>query len=188
MSYPSTAAKVPFELEPLDAVFERIRKGDEGSFEVFYDRLKRPLMAYCLAITGDVDSAKDAFHNTILSIYENRNRFKSVNLMGWVFTIARNASRSIEQRQKRRVAIDETHMTSADGFGLDLDERLIVKQAIMDLPDEFRQVILLKYFGEMSVADIAEAEDISADLVKIRLFRARKRLAEVLRIHFESHT
>lgn len=178
----------PKETESLEAVFERIRRGENGAFETFYDRLQRPLMAYCLAITGDLDSAKDAFHNTVMSIYEARNRFKNVNLMGWVFTIARNSSRSMEQRQKRRVEIDESHLHEYETIdALDADERAIVRKAIMDLSDEFRQVIFLKYFGEMSVEDIAEAEDISAALVKVRLFRARKQLAEVLRIHFESH-
>lgn len=108
--------------------------------------------------------------------------------MGWVFTIARNTSRSMEQRQKRRVEIDESHLHESETIDpLDADERAIVRKAIMDLADEFRQVIFLKYFGDMSVVDIAEAEDISAALVKVRLFRARKQLAEVLRIHFESH-
>lgn len=173
--------------EALESLFEKIRKGDEGAFEAFYDRVKRPLMAYCIAITGDVDSAKDAFHNTVLSVYENRDRFKSVNLVGWLFTIARNTSRTIEQREKRRVVIDDSHLRPFEQHTpLDSDERVLVQQAILDLPNEFRQVILLKYFGDMSVADIADAEEISIDLVKTRLFRARKRLAEVLRIHFES--
>lgn len=188
MSSPPTINPASNEIEPLEAVFERIRKGDEGAFEIFYDRMQRPLMAYCLAITGDLDTAKDAFHNTVISIYEARNRFRNVNLMGWVFTIARNASRSMEQRQNRRVEIDETHLHESEPLqSLDADEREIVRKAIMNLADEFRQVIFLKYFGDMSVEDIAEAEDISATLVKVRLFRARKQLAEVLRIQFESH-
>lgn len=188
MNYPSTTTPTSKDAEPLESVFERIRKGDEGAFEVFYDRLKRPLMAYCIAITGDIDSAKDAFHNTVLSVYENRNRYQNVNLMGWVFTIARNTSRNIEQREKRRVVIDESHLLPPENHeNLDSDERALVQKAIFDLADDFRRVILLKYFGDMSVADIADAEDISIELVKTRLFRARKRLAEVLRIHFESY-
>ena len=188
MNHKSTIPSSIHESESLTSIFERIRKGEEAAFEAFYDRMKRPLMAYCIAITGDVDSAKDAFHNTVLSVYENRNRVQNVNLMGWVFTIARNSSRTIEQRSKRRVEIDDSHLLHTENHQfLDSDEQALVQKAILDLADEFRRVILLKYFGDMSVADIAEAEDISIDLVKTRLFRARKRLAEVLRIHFESH-
>jgi len=68
------------------------------------------------------------------------------------------------------------------------DEKQLIQESIMKLPEEFRQVILLKYFGDMSVEEIAASEEISTDLVKVRLYRARKRLDVLLRPHFEPHT
>lgn len=161
----------------LRSLFFLARDGNEQAFRELHDALSRPLMAYCLSFTRDLESAKDLFQQVMTNVFEKRDQFRDGNFSAWVFTIARNACRTWEMKSRRFVAIDDVDQLSAeDPRGLDSDEIALVQSAILDLPDEFRTVILLRYFGDMSVADIAEAEDISVSLVKIRLFRARQRL------------
>jgi RNA polymerase sigma-70 factor, ECF subfamily len=56
----------------------------------------------------------------------------------------------------------------------------LVQQALMKLPVEYRQVIVLRHFGDLSYEDIAEIVDIPAKTVKSRLYTARQRLTELL--------
>lgn len=175
--------------EVLPGLFAKVRDGDEQAFAAMYRHLRRPLMAYCIAITNDYEVAQDAFHTTVLSVFEHRHDYRNGNLMGWIFTIARNTCRSMARRDRKRVSMDVVPEPSIDASNqMAGDEKQLIQESIMKLPEEFRQVILLKYFGDMSVEEIAASEEISTDLVKVRLYRARKRLDVLLRPHFEPHT
>lgn len=163
----------------LASLFRAMNDGDDAAFRALHDVLSKPLMAYCLSFTRDMDDAKDLFQHTMLRVFEHRHRYREQNLMAWIFTIARNACRTWEQRQRRHVTLDDSALVD-DAAPPSDDVVQIVQQAILQLPDEFRVVILLRYFGDMSVKDIAASEDISESLVKVRLFRARERLSIIL--------
>ncbi len=172
----------------LELLFQKVVRGDQKAFDEFYDAIKKPLLAYCLAILQDEEEARDAFHTTVMKVYEARQTYRQGNVHAWIFTIARNTSRSVVRRRQYSVAMaDNFEAAAEESSGLADDEAVMVQQAIRKLPEEYRQVILLKYFGDMSVEKIAQSEGISVDLVKTRLFRARKRLAEILGTTFEPH-
>lgn len=165
----------------LAELYKRVQKGDELAFRELYEIVSRPLMAYCLSFTRDMDVAKDLFQHTMVKVFENRHKYVDGNLMGWIFTIARNTGRTWEAKAARFVPVDDVLQTMASPEPFDDSEDVThVQQAILSLSEEFRTVILLRYFGDMSVKDIAESENISESLVKIRLFRARERLASIL--------
>lgn len=166
----------------LVELFAEVRNGNRAAFDELYDLLRRPLMAFCLAITATSEDAKDLFSNTMLRMYEAQNRFVDGNFEAWVFTIARNSARSEFRNKQRRPTVDTVDdLPSYERDGLEDDEMELVRSAVAELPEEFRTVIMLKYFAEMSVLDIAEAEEITPELVKTRLYRARIRLADTLR-------
>lgn len=172
----------------LELLFEKIVRGDQKAFDEFYEAIKKPLFAYCLAILQDEEDARDAFHTTVMKVYEARHTYRQGNVHAWIFTIARNTSRSVVRRKRHAMALTEDFdAATEESDGLAADETEIVQHAISQLPEEYRRVILLKYFGNMSVESIAQSEGISGELVKTRLFRARKRLAEILGTTFETH-
>ncbi len=162
-------------------LFAGIQSNDLEAFEAFHKLLAPRILAYSLSFTRDIDAAHDLLQTIMLQVYEHRGRFKEGNLMAWLFTIARNACRTWQMKSKRFEPLpDGFEMTATDTAPLDDDEVSIIQRAILSLPDEFRTVVVLHYFGDMGVAEIAEAEEISVSLVKMRLFRARKKLATIL--------
>jgi RNA polymerase sigma-70 factor (ECF subfamily) len=60
------------------------------------------------------------------------------------------------------------------------DRRRMVQQALLALPDDYRQVIVLRHFGELNYDEIASTLGIPAKTVKSRLYTARQRLMEFL--------
>lgn len=181
MSILKRTYSTPADDHHLAELYGRVRKGDELAFRELYEIVSKPLMAYCLSFTRDMDTAKDLFQHTMVKVFEYRHKYVEGNLMGWIFTIARNTGRTWEHKAQRFVPVDDVLQTMADPEPFpDNDDVTHVQQAILSLSEEFRTVILLRYFGDMSVKDIAESENISESLVKIRLFRARERLASIL--------
>lgn len=171
----------PNETHRLNDLFRRVADGDERAFRELYDEVSRPLLAYCLSFTRDMDDARDLFQQTMTAVFEHRHRYRYENLMGWIFTIARNACRSWENKSKRFETLESDPLDESLTDPLEASETTeLVQRSILELPEEFRTVILLRYFGEMSVRDIAESEGITESLVKVRLFRARERLSVAL--------
>ncbi len=166
----------------LADVFERVQRNDSEAFGEFHDMLSQQLMAYCLSFTRDVDEAKDLFQGVMLAVFEYRHRYVAGNITGWVFTIARNACRRWEKRQRAVDQLDTTYDVADSGSSsvLDTDEVAAIQQAVLRLDAPYRDCVMLHYFGNMKVDDIAEALSISTSLVKVRLHRARTVLQTTL--------
>ncbi|NQW30418.1 MAG: RNA polymerase sigma factor [Ignavibacteria bacterium] len=166
----------------LDALFRLIQQNDEVAFRSLYTHLSRQILAYCLSFSKDDDVARDLFHTVMLTVYEKRHTYKEENLFGWIFTIARNTCRTWELKSKRFEPLGaNVDVADENESHLDEDEVAIVHKAILSLSEEFRSVILLYYYGEMSIREIAESQELSESLIKVRLFRARKKLEEQLK-------
>jgi RNA polymerase sigma factor (sigma-70 family) len=174
--------------EITDLLF-RFQRGDAEAFTTLYRRLARPLLAYCLSFTASTETAHDLLHHTLAIVVEKHGTFTDGNALAWIFTIARNAGRTWEVREKRQERVgDETDFDRAAeraGYhgtpSLDADELALINQAISRLPDEFREAVLLYYFADMAVDDISKAVGVTPNLIRVRLHRARVMLKPLLK-------
>lgn len=163
-------------------LFARIQDGNECAFDELYDRYNKRVYAYCYAILKDYILAQDAFQATMSSVFVHRESFKGGNVEAWIFTIARNYCLKTKRDTKNTVPIEEFHDTLPDYSTTDDDylQSQFIAQAVQSLPDIYREMIELRYFGEMSYEEISSRLDIDLSVVKVRLFRAKKLLAEKL--------
>jgi RNA polymerase sigma-70 factor (ECF subfamily) len=101
----------------------------------------------------------------------------------YLFTIARNLHRKQWRRQSRFEALDETWPDQAaqpDEAAVNQDEFQRTLEAVHALPEMDRTVILLRAEQELSYEDIGAATGLSVAAVKVRVFRARAKLAALL--------
>jgi RNA polymerase sigma-70 factor, ECF subfamily len=149
--------------------------------------------------SGDRDAAEDLVQETFLRAHRFWHTFEGgTNAKSWLFTICRNTylhERDSARNQRERPAADldprAEELASASAFHdavsgpeRDFFDALIddeVVEAIDDLPDDFREVLVLSDLGDLKYAEIARVLDIPVGTVKSRLFRARKLLQERLR-------
>lgn len=148
---------------------------------------------------GDRDAAEDLAQETFLRAHRFWHTYqRGTKAKSWLFTICRNTylhERDRARNQRERPAADLDPRTeelasasafqdAASGPERDFFDALIddeVVEAIDDLPDEFREVLVLSDLGDLKYAEIAEVLNIPVGTVKSRLFRARKLLHERLR-------
>jgi len=148
---------------------------------------------------GDRDAADDLAQETFLRAHRFWHTYKGgTNVKSWLFTICRNAflhERDSARTRRERPAADfdqdtEERASEAafqlppkgpDGEFFDglIDDQVV--EAIDDLQEEFREVVVLSDLGDLKYAEIAEVLDIPVGTVKSRLFRARKMLQERLK-------
>jgi RNA polymerase sigma-70 factor (ECF subfamily) len=154
---------------------------DEEAFRAFYDRTARPLWAYLARATGDAQSADDLLQETYYRFVRARHACESdAHRRHYLFRIAINLVRDCRRRPRLDcLPLDgsETAGGPAGAAGGSGD----LAAALARLRPRDRDLLWLAYAHGSSHAQIAETLGVKAASVKLLLFRARRRLAGLLR-------
>jgi RNA polymerase sigma-70 factor, ECF subfamily len=144
------------------------------------------LYSYALVLTRNRNEAEDLLQETYVALGAMGRLRTASNVKSWLFTILRNIwlNQSRQQRAAKLVAMDgeESAMdiaeTGKDPYALYLSrmEHEQVRETIQQLPLDFREIILLREFEELSYQEIATILDCPAGTVMLRLARARAKL------------
>jgi RNA polymerase sigma-70 factor (ECF subfamily) len=171
------------------ALIEAFQSGDEFAFVSLYNRYKTPVYGFCVKMLGDKTLAQDVLQETFLRVYENRERLiKTSSFKSWVFTIARNQCLNQLRRSKRQVSLeDDAHGDPAPPVPqgqvahLEKSEQVrLVNHFLDQLKDDYREVIILREYQNLSYAEIAAVTRSTLSAVKSRLFKARRKLASFM--------
>ncbi len=166
-----------------DALIEAFQDGDEFAFVSIYNRHKGPVYAFCVKMLLDKVRAQDAMQDTFLRVYENRARLlKSRSFKAWLFTIARNQCLNQLRRNGRQVPLEaDPPALSMTSKGLEKCEEIqLVSYFLSQLSPEYREVIVLREYQNLSYEEIAAVTRNTVSSVKSRLFKARRKLASFI--------
>ena len=176
-------------------LIDAILAGDTQSFNVIVDRYKDLVFTLALRILKHREEAEEASQDTFIKVFRSLNRFKGDSkLSTWIYKVAYFTCLDRLKKQKREqhiVAIDEftEHQVKTIDNALDMMEKEERKEAIQDclqlLPSNDVALLTLFYFEELSLEEIAKIVDLTANNVKVKLYRSRKKLASIVRDRIE---
>jgi RNA polymerase sigma-70 factor, ECF subfamily len=167
---------LPLDAESKAAAASRM---NEDEFRAFYDRTARPVWAYLVRITGDPqvadDLLQDAFYRFYRAgaVYQNESHRRNS-----LFRIATNLARDSGRRKRRGIDVEIPEELQAVEFRP--EERTDLARALQKLKPMQREILWLAYGQGSSHAEIAEIVGVSSKSIKSLLFRARRKLAELL--------
>lgn len=168
--------------------FKKLKKGDKDSFDLLYEEYYLSLYRTALLILGNREEAEDVLQDTFLSIYKNINNLKEFNkLRPWIFSILKNSCYTRYKNRKREFP-DEFVLEKADSklISSGEDEFVLnneVESALLKLNHKEREVLVLFYYDDFSIEEIAKILKTFTGTVKSRLFRARKNLKkEIMKV------
>lgn len=169
--------------------------GDPGAFERFVDYFRGKVFHYSWLMCGHREDAEEVAQETLLKVFESGGQLREPQkVKSWVFRIAKNACLMKRRRSlyapTEELSLDEfmpakwsengqMRVQIADWSRLPDDMLLrsemkrLLERAIQQLPVLYRTVILLRDMEELSTHETAQILDITEDLVKTRLHRAR---------------
>jgi RNA polymerase sigma-70 factor (ECF subfamily) len=174
--------------------------GKPEAFDRFVDHFRTKIFHYSWLICGHREDAEEVAQDALLKVFENFDRLREPErVRAWVFRIARNAC--LMKRRKsvfaplNEMSLDEIlpHGRRQVADWSELPDRQILQaelkrsldRAIGELPESYKSVMLLRDIEELSTEDTAEILDLTTDVVKTRLHRARlavrQKLDEALR-------
>lgn len=155
----------------------KMKNGDEGAMDTFVRQYYAQILQYCSYHCADKAWAEDLTQETFERFFKRladyHHHGKSLN---YLYTIARNLC--IDWGRKNSGPIVE-RIVETDETGR-LDDKLLIEAALAKLSEELREVVILHYFQELSMREIAGILQIGIPLVKYRIKRAKELLQEFL--------
>jgi RNA polymerase sigma-70 factor (ECF subfamily) len=179
-----------------EALIARFRRGDSAAFAALVRRHQRGLYNFALRQVRAADVAEDVVQDVFSRVVSSLGTFKEeARFSTWAYTIARNLCIDhIRKRSHRRHASLDAPADASDAEAPALGERVAspgagaertaigqqlgrhISDAVDALPDDQREVFLLRQLGELSFKEIAEAVGVGENTVKSRMRYALERL------------
>ncbi|MBI5020710.1 MAG: RNA polymerase sigma factor [Ignavibacteriales bacterium] len=164
--------------------------GNDLAFVNLYNRYKHPIYVFCFKMLDDGNAAEDLVQNIFFKLYARKNQINQPErLKQWLYAVARNECLSYIEKFKRTSPFDPENEIDS-GISLhgqyDSEEEVgLLSKAIEQLTQEYKEVLLLRLYNDLSYKEIAEILDLKETVVKSRLFEARKKLYKILKPIFE---
>ena len=160
-------------------------------FQRLYDSAFNILLRVAYRITNSWEAAEDLCQESFFRLYEKNMVFPNQDeAKYWLIRVVKNASLNYAKRKERerkayQKAFREDHRQEETGEGLLVKKEASeeVKSALEKLPDNLRMVLVLKEYADMNYKEIGKTLGISEGNVKVRVFRARERLAEIMQVN-----
>ena len=170
----------------------RIEQADEAAFKELYRAFSRKLYAYVLRQHGDPAQAEEIVSDTLYEVWRAPSRFRGDSQFStWLIGIARNkvlmAFRSRKPDSKHEDVEDLADVLAGDdesAFDMMAQQQRGegVRHCMDKLSDEHRECVHLVFYEEMSLAEVAGVQGCPENTVKTRLFHARQKLKNCLRL------
>ena len=164
--------------------------GDENAYIELVNRYKDKLINFIFNYLGDLESSEDVVQETMIKLYQKKHYYKEIaKFSTWLYTIAKNlANTELRKRKQRKTTLlsqfskdDKTYeLPSNDpepGQEIQTDiVNKIIRDAVEQLSEKFKLVIVLRDIQGLSYDDISEIINVPIGTVKSRINRARLQL------------
>ena len=160
--------------------------GESGGvdFLTLYRAHAREVHRFALFLSGDAALAEDLVSETFVRMWHARARVDLRTVKGYLFAIARNLYLQERRRTRRAAPLDEAIVDPSPGPVERADARAelrAVMAALQELPEIDRAAVLMRAEAEMPYTEIASALRISESAAKVKVHRARLKLAAARR-------
>ena len=180
---------------PDEELARRFREGDAAAFEALLDRYSRSIYNFALRLLGDPADAEDAAQQTFIQAFESFPPSRpDASLRPWLYQVARNKCIDL-LRKRRTIPLSSLERTDSETPQIDpvdvaplpsdLYEReelqQVLQEAIGSLPLRSREVVVMRYVGELTFAEIGRSLGMPENTAKTLFQRAKSALRVYLR-------
>jgi len=172
-------------------LIEQSAEGNKNAFRLLVVRYQRMVFSFLGTFLFPIQVLEDLAQETFLRAYRNIADFdaeKGASFSTWLVTIARNLAINEKAKKRRRREHPGSVMDMNQDFSEEnpqdmLEKRSLrsrVRNAINQLPEKFHTAVVLSYFDELSLEEIAQIEECPVGTVKSRVFRGKQILRQIL--------
>lgn len=171
---------------------ERLIAGEEAAWFEFVQQHEGRMYGYLYRLEGNSEDALDLTQEVFYRAWRSIKTFKrSERVRPWLYQVARNTQIESHRRKKlQRFSLEEAREEA--GFEVtsearspmqvaeSVDTQDRVQRALLQLPSEYREAVVLRFIEDLSYDEIAQIQGVALGTAKSRIFRAKEQLAELL--------
>ena len=168
----------------------RCLRGEVEAFAPLVERYQRVLFNLALRMLGDREDARDATQTAFVRAYEKLASYDpSHRFFSWIYRIVLNECLNQKQRRPFHESLSDSLAASDSPYreAEAHETSARVQAGLLRLPDELREVLILRHFLDLSYGDIGAALHLQEKTVKSRLYSARQRLGQILQAEGAAH-
>lgn len=171
-----------------EMLVKQMKEGDKISFDMLYEKYKNMALHTAYLITGDYSYSEDVVQDTFVKVYLHCKELKNNSgFKAWMMQILVRTAYKCGRKKSRELPDDEVIQKVDTGRSLSSLEQVIMQEeaeaiagAVRALPVKQRAVVVLYYYQECQISEIAQMLGCLEGTVKSRLHTARKKLKTVL--------
>jgi RNA polymerase sigma factor (sigma-70 family) len=169
---------------------EQILAGNNNAFSCIVDRHKNKAYNLAFRICGNHEEAEELAQDAFIKAYRSLNSFKMKSSFAtWLYRIVYNTTIShVRLKKKGVLSLEDFPADATDFIGSNTTEEEAEKEyrtslvnfALQKIGEDERGLVSLYYYEEMSVDEISDVPGISKSNIKVKLFRARQKMLEII--------
>jgi RNA polymerase sigma-70 factor, ECF subfamily len=163
-----------------DELMREVQRGSRGAFEALFERYRGPIWRFYRRRITEAARAEELAQDVFLAVLQNTARYQPrAPFRGYLFGIAFNILLAERRKAAQRGAEPLENEPAAPG-AMDVDDGLWVRQALAELNEDDREILMLREYEQLSYQEIADLRSMPLNTVRTRLFRARMALKAAL--------
>jgi len=184
--------------KPDEYYINETLNGNVNAYAFLVERYKHMVFTLTMRIVKNREEAEEVSQDVFVKAYKNLKSFKGESKFStWIYKIGYYASLDVVKKNKRQINsinIDEFNEgnigSMQDGLKyLEAKERKkVINDALLRLDEDEQVILTLYYFEEMPLKEISKVVNLSLENIKVKLFRARKKLFSLLKNVIEPRT
>ncbi len=160
---------------------ERCLDGHPDDFRHIVRRYQAVLMAHLAGKLGSRDKAEEAAQESLVRAYFNMNKLRTPgSFFSWLLGIADRVAKEHQRKEMLHRQREVIRSFSQEAASSELSQDYGLEAAIAELPESYRRVVLLRYYGRRSCSEVAEQLDMPLGTVTKTLSRAYAMLRKSL--------
>jgi len=166
-----------------------VKEGDVERFGVLFDRYHQRVYEFFYRLGGNAALSEDLVQEVFLRMLKYRHTFRpDSEFRGWMYHIARTVRIDRFRSQREETPLLESHVENARGSGVpapdlrieEMQRAELLQRALLRLPEEKRELLVLARFQELKYEQIASLLAVDVGTVKVRVHRAMAELREII--------
>ncbi len=177
--------------ETDETIIEQVLNGNRNAYALLVDQYKDRVFSLIIGIVRNREAAEELAQDVFVKAYNSLKKFRrEAGFSTWIYRIAYNTAISETRKKKYIVKSFDEQLEKAASIQLTAseDEQIeeneskhkLLEQALTTLPPEDKLILMLYYFEEKSVEEISKATRLTTSNVKVKLFRLRNKLKELM--------
>lgn len=175
-------------------MYEEVKneKLEKQLFEQLYNEYYDSVYRYIFKVVKNKFNAEDIISNVFINIYRHRNKIMDIEKSkSWVFKIAHNSIIDFYRKNAKVIPVEEIFEQGYIESGYEQviikDQFIEIKRVIEQFPEEIKEMLYMRYYGDLKFREIAEILSVPENTVKSKVSRTISKIKRILSVEIENN-